>query len=63
MERKAYKPGLYDSQISAAKVRRNIVNHKKAVGDGMASLLSRIQHERMAYTEQGDFTNCFRRGI
>lgn len=84
VERKARKPGLYDSQIIKAKEGSIGRSYKKskhakravmcmAYGKSPQGDLESSLHVRMfvpraglgahSFTEHGDFTSCFRRGI
>jgi hypothetical protein len=58
------KRGLLDKQIEDAKVLRAVRNHfKKEEFGGMHSLIAKMQHQRLRYSDQGDFTRCYRGGF
>lgn len=62
-----YQPGrrgLTDSKIAAAKSLRAVVNHFKLPESGdLSGLVARLQHQRMRYSDRGDFSRCYRGGF
>lgn len=55
--------GLVDAQIANEKAFRSIKNHFKVSHDGMNGLIAHFQHQRLRYSDRGDFTRCYRGGF